>query len=168
MFKRTLRLYVWAIGLFGIVFALGLMLFAQPIVQILFQRGRFPPEATQQVVWLVVGLAIGLPASAILNITGRALTALQKTRALILTTTIFLICNTLLDVGFAPIWGGFGIALASSLAYTVKMLLFFALLRMEIGPLHLFKIAPELWSLTSMAAPVTYLLPRCSRPTSRF
>jgi putative peptidoglycan lipid II flippase len=149
LFKKTLRLYVWVLGCVAIAFALTLVLFAQPLVQMLFQRGRFSVQATEQVAWIITGLTIGLPAAAILNLMERALTALQNTRVLVVTTTAFLICNVALDIGLGLIWGGFGIALATSLAYIVKLLTVFALLRMAIGPLHLFVAPPEFLSLFS-------------------
>jgi putative peptidoglycan lipid II flippase len=149
VFKNTLRLCVWIVGFVAVFLSFGLIFFAQPIVQILFERGRFSSDATQHVRWLLIGLAIGLPAAAVLNLVGRALSALQQTRVLMVKATIFVIFNALLDISLAPVWGGFGIALATSLAYTIDMLLIVAALRMAIGPLSLFEVPPELLSFLS-------------------
>ncbi|GCE46800.1 murein biosynthesis integral membrane protein MurJ [Thermosporothrix hazakensis] len=138
-FKETLRLYLWGLGIAVTVLSLIMIVLATPIVQLLFQRGRFHTEDTALTANILIGFAIGLTPMAFGFTVSRAFSALQKTRVLLMMTTINIILNALFDAVFSFFWQSFGIALATSAYYFVSMFILLITLRRMIGPLHLFQ-----------------------------
>lgn len=156
-FKGTLRLYLWAVGIATIILSLGLLIFARPVVFIMFQRGKFDPGATEYVALLLVGLTLGLPQMAMAFLTSQALTAMKKARILMASTLNFVLFNAILDYVFSLLWGAFGIALATSIAYSINMIFLFIMLRITIGKLNLFTPPPELLKIVSRLGIMTWM-----------
>ncbi|MBE3560249.1 MAG: O-antigen ligase family protein, partial [Ktedonobacteraceae bacterium] len=146
-FKNTLRLYLWALGIVTVVLAIGMSLFGELAVRILFQHGAFTHDDTVRTATLLFGLMLGLPPTALAFLTSRAFSALKKTRVLMVMTIINVILNAAFDYTFKIFWGAFGIALATSAYYFCSMIILLVTLRIQIGKLDLLKPPPELLQL---------------------
>jgi putative peptidoglycan lipid II flippase len=96
--------------------AAGMMVLAQPIVRLAFERGAFTPEATRATAAALVAYAPGLAAMAATRVIMSALISSQKTGLQVLVG----ICSSLLNVGlnfaFIGHFGHVGLALASTVA----------------------------------------------------
>jgi putative peptidoglycan lipid II flippase len=148
-FKSMLRLYLWVAGLGALALGGLLIGFARPVVRVLFERGQFGPGATDRVVPLLIGLAMGLPFTALSFLLARAFSALGRTHVLMITTGTFVVFNTAFDLVLMRLWGGVGIALATSVSYALNAFILLLMLRVAIGDLHLPTVPPELTRLLS-------------------
>lgn len=144
VFKETLRLYIFVVGVGTTALAVGMIVLAHPLVAILFQRGAFSAENTNLTASALVGFALGLPPMALCFILIRAFSALGKTRVLMYTGIFSVIANAALDYILARFWQSTGIALATSAMYFGAMLVQLFLLRRAIGKLRLFAMPPEI------------------------
>jgi putative peptidoglycan lipid II flippase len=150
-FKETFRLYMWAVGIVTTVLSVGLILFAHPIIQLLFQRGNFTAEDTTRTATVFTGFAIGLVPMAFGFITARTFSALGKTNVLMYVTMFSVVANAIFDAIFGRLWQGFGIAFATSAVYYCTMIILLLTLGRMIGKLHLFtpprEVLTMIWKL---------------------
>ncbi len=146
-FKSTLRLYLWSLILCTLVLSLGMFLIAEPLVQVLFQRGAFSVAAAESVSAMLRGFMIGLVPMAVNFLLVRAFNALGETRIPMRIACLSVCANALFDALFARLWQGPGIALATSLVYLVNSVLLLTLLHRRIGNLQLWRCPPEIWAV---------------------
>jgi putative peptidoglycan lipid II flippase len=134
-FAFALRI-VWFIALPG---ALGLIILRQPIIQILFQHGRFSAESTQLTSRALLFYAVGLPAFAGLKLIVPAFYSTQDTRTPVRIAAYALGLNILLNALFleflfSKLYNG-SPPLASSLSAYFSFFFLFWLLRERLGRL---------------------------------
>lgn len=95
--------------------AVALMVLAEPIVRVVFERGRFTPDMTPQTAWALIAFVIGLPA----YVVTRALTPGYFAREDTVTPVRISIAVVIVSVGLAlalmPFIRHVGIALATGL-----------------------------------------------------
>ena len=127
----------------GLPITIWLMLLAEPMITILFQRGLFDAEATQLVANALVLLALGLIAMLFLEVIARSFYSLSDTLTPVLAggaqvATMALLSVSLRDTLFASRgWPPLGaLALGFSLSNYVEVLLLLWLLRRKLGSLH--------------------------------
>ncbi|NPV66170.1 MAG: murein biosynthesis integral membrane protein MurJ [Anaerolineae bacterium] len=135
----------------------GLILIAEPLVRVLFERGRWLPEATAGTAWALQFFALGLAAHALLEILARSFYALQDTWTPVIVGVITMAINVLLDVLLIRVIGEpgslargpfAGLALAMSLATALEAATLWLLLRRRIGGIG----GRRVWALTWRAA----------------
>jgi murein biosynthesis integral membrane protein MurJ len=136
-FKKTLRLYIWAVGSITILLTASMIVLAHPLVHMLFQRGEFTAADTKNTSVTMMGFIIGLAPMALGFLLSKAFSALGKTRFLMYVTIFSVLGNALFDYILAHYWQSFGIALATSAVYVCTMFMLVFMLRHEIGPLEL-------------------------------
>ncbi len=111
----------------------------RPIVNLLFQYGRFGPEAREATQEAFLFYSLGLAGHALIQILARAYYASKDTRTPLALTLISIGTNIVLSVLLAPTYGINGLALANSIATLAEAALFMALLapraRLRIGGL---------------------------------
>ena len=130
-FKETLHFYLWIMAISITVLSIFVIIFAHPLVQLLFQRGAFSTDDTNRTAIVLAGFAIGLAPMSLTFILPRAFSALGKTRVLMYVALFTVIGNAVFDYIFSHYWQSFGIALATSATYLCSMLiLLFAIQRM--------------------------------------
>ena len=100
----------------------------RPIVNLLFQYGRFGPEARESTQEAFLFYALGLAGHALIQILARAYYASKDTRTPLALTLISIGTNIVLSVLLAPLYGINGLALANSIATLAEAALFLALL----------------------------------------
>jgi putative peptidoglycan lipid II flippase len=129
-----------ALGLRSVVFLMlpvsaGLMLFATPIVRLMFERGQFDSSATAVVAGCLVAYAAGLVPMAAYYVVTRTYYALQNMRTPVATGAGMVALNAALAYALMRAFGVAGIALATAIVSFVNMGLLLWLLRRHLDPL---------------------------------
>jgi putative peptidoglycan lipid II flippase len=130
-----------SLGLRSMVFlmlpvSVGMIVFATPLVRVVFQRGQFGPEATIVVAACVAAYAVGLVPMAAYYVITRTYYALQNMRTPVATGGWMVGLNAILAYVFMRAWGATGIALATAVVSFVNVGLLFWLLRRSLGLLE--------------------------------
>lgn len=94
----------------------GLIVFARPVVVLLFQRGAFSEESVVLTRDCLVFYSLGIPFYAIREIASRALSSNMKQRLILKNTACSVAFNIIMDVLLYRPLGHIGLALATSLA----------------------------------------------------
>lgn len=100
--------------------AVGLVVLALPIIQLLFQRGQFRAEDAQLMYPVLVVYALGLPVFSFVNIVLRAFYAQKDTRTPVHAALLSFVVNIALSVVLMRSLGTVGLALASNVAIIVQ------------------------------------------------
>lgn len=131
--KQTLSLGIRITNFLSIPAAVGLIALSVPVVRLLFEQGKFGPEATYATAFALVFYSLGILSQCAIAIITRGFYALQDTvtplKVGLLTVLLNVIFNFLL---IKPLAHG-GLALAFSLTGTVNMFILLIILRNKIG-----------------------------------
>lgn len=114
----------------------GLMVMGQPIVRLLFERGYFNPGDTRMTATALVIYAAGLLSFAWVKVCVTGFYAVQNTRTPVLIATGSMLFNILLNFALVGPLGYAGLALATTIAYTVNALFLYLFLWNRFGPLY--------------------------------
>lgn len=134
-----------AFSIKGIIFiilpiSVGIFVFAYPLTEIIFQRGRFSAYSTQITAWALLFYSLSLFAYAVIGIIRNCFYALQDTLTPVKVSFFCVLINALLNVILMfPLKVG-GIALASSISAMINLILLYNILIKKIGGLHSFGI----------------------------
>ncbi|MDW7674354.1 MAG: murein biosynthesis integral membrane protein MurJ [Bacillota bacterium] len=128
--KATLMRGLRLVTLIAIPAGVGLIVLAEPIVALLFERGAFDATATAMTAKALIFFSVGMFAQAANLVITRAYYAVQDVRTPFIMSLISIIVNVVLSfILIKPLTHG-GLALANSLAATVNTgLLYFYLTR---------------------------------------
>jgi putative peptidoglycan lipid II flippase len=139
-FRSELKQGVSYLVFANLIATVLLLTLAEPIIRLLFERGKFTANSTQQATLALVCLAPGLVAFSLVNILARAFYALGDTRT---PMRVSVFCLTL-NLGLAAVlvWryeqGGLGLANTASACLNVCLLTYALrrkLKRLEMSPL---------------------------------
>lgn len=111
----------------------GLIVLREPIVALLFQRGEFDAAATQLTIQAVLYYSLGLWAFSAVRIIAATFFALQDARTPVRVAIISIIANILLGVILMKPMAHGGLALATSLASMLNLVLLMHALRARLG-----------------------------------
>ena len=129
-FRATLRQGVGYLIFVNLLASVLLLVLSEPIVRLLFQRGRFTAESTLHVSRAVACLAPGLIAFSMVNILARAFYAVGDTRAPMRISIVCLSINLVLAFCLIGPFGAAGLGIANSLSAVLNVgLLSYALHR---------------------------------------
>jgi putative peptidoglycan lipid II flippase len=136
-FRATLRQGVGTLTFFNLIAAVLLVVLAEPIVRLLFERGQFTAESTDRAALALLCLAPGLVAFSTVNILARAFYALGDTKTPMQISLATLVLNLVLVAALVgPLrQGGLGLANTITAAVNVWLLLF--ALRKKLGRLEM-------------------------------
>lgn len=109
---------------------------AQPIVQVLFQRGAFDASQRDLVADCLIAFSLGLAANGALLLLNRAFFSLQRPWLPTAAAGGNLVLNGVLDWLLYHPFGVWGIPLATSIANVVFLIVQWTVLRRSIGPLE--------------------------------
>jgi putative peptidoglycan lipid II flippase len=114
---------------------LAILVFAVPLVRIVFERGRFDAASTQITSQAVFFYALGLLAYAGVRFFSHAFYAMQDTLTPVKTAAVALLLNVVLNSFFVFVLHlrVAGLALASSISAAVNFLLLYARLKKAVG-----------------------------------
>lgn len=125
-FSITLLLFLILPAMFG------LMVMSEPIIQLLFQRGEFTPEAVRETSKALMAFCIGLWAVAGVRIMLSLFYSFQETKIPMICAVISIGVNVLLAFILIEPWGHSGLALSVSIASIVNFLLLISALQKQI------------------------------------
>jgi putative peptidoglycan lipid II flippase len=131
--RRTLRTYSGLVALVTVPATVGLFLFAQPLVRILFQRGAFTAHDTLIVARTEAWLALEIPFYVLGTLGVRLVSALKRNGVLMGIAAWNTALNAVLNWILMRRYGVAGIALSTSIVYVVSCTLIFFSTYMIIG-----------------------------------
>ena len=138
-------------------FAVGLIIFREPIVAILFERGEFNALMTKEVAGTLLFLSLGISFYVADRIVVPAFYSLQDTRTPVVISAIAVGC----DIFFSLLLMGplqvRGLALSTSIASLAHFSLLLAVLRRKIGPLGGRELLRSLFRIGLSTAPLGLL-----------
>jgi putative peptidoglycan lipid II flippase len=152
---------------------IGLIILREPIVRLLFQRGAFDPATTRLTAEALLYYAVGLWAFSGVRIVVSAFYALQDTKTPVKIAVISLIVNIFLSILLmGPMRHG-GLALATSVASAVNLILLIIALRKRLGRIGAHNILRSVVNSTVCAAVMggviwlvgLWAAPRCGKST---
>ena len=154
--KKTFLFALRIVSFITIPAAVGLVILREPIVQVLFQHGRFVAESTRLTARALLYYSIGLPAFAAVKLIVPAFYSTQDTRTPVRVAVITMLANVLLNVVFlsyffAKLKNG-GPALASALAGYLNVFTLFVIFRLRFGRLGTRDIAVSLAKIAVCAS----------------
>lgn len=149
-FKGLIRNGFNVILLITIPASVGMIVLAQPIVRLAFERGAFDPVATKMTSVALLFYSLGLVAAALRLLINRVYYSLQDTKTPMYNGLISLVLNIVLNLILIRSMAHGGLALATSIATTVTAGWLIYGLRKKIGSLGLSHLAK--CGLKSLAA----------------
>lgn len=132
--KRSVSEAINLINLFVIPATVGAMIFAEPVVRLLFGRGAFDPEAISMTSNGLFYYSIGMVGFGLREVLSRAFYSLQDTKTPMINAAIAMGMNIVLNIILSKYMGIGGLALATSISAVFCTGLLFVSLRKKIGP----------------------------------
>ncbi|SHJ54388.1 putative peptidoglycan lipid II flippase [Anaerobranca californiensis DSM 14826] len=132
--KRTLSEAINLVNILVIPATLGAMIFAEPVVRLLFGRGAFNERAIAMTSFALFFYSIGLIGKGLRLIISRAFYSMQDTKTPMINAAIGMVLNIILNIILSKYLGIGGLALATSIAAIFTTILLFISLRKKIGP----------------------------------
>ena len=131
--KSSLSEAISLINLMVTPATIGAIILAEPIVDFLFGRGAFTPEAVAMTSSALRFYSVGMLAFGLREVLSRAFYAQQDTKTPMINGFIAVIINIFLNIILSRYLGIGGLALATSISGIVAALLLFITLRKRIG-----------------------------------
>ncbi|MCI0535626.1 MAG: murein biosynthesis integral membrane protein MurJ [Verrucomicrobiales bacterium] len=146
-FRSTLGQGLGYLTFTNLIASVLLVILAEPIVRLLFERGEFTALSTRRAALAVACLAPGLIAFSIVNILARAFYALGDTRTPMLISSVCFVLNIVFTFGLVPVFRQGGMGLANTVSAICNMVLLFYALRRKMKHLNLALLKRTAWSL---------------------
>ena len=140
-FRGALSEAISMVALFVVPATAGLLIFSREIVEFLFARGAFVPEAVSMTTSALFFYSIGMTGDGLRYVLGRAFYSLQDTRTPVINATMAVGMNIVLNIVLSRFLGVGGLALATSISSLFSAFLMFITLRKRIGRLGIKDIA---------------------------
>jgi putative peptidoglycan lipid II flippase len=134
-FKETLNFSLRISNYILIPSLVGLTVLALPIVQVLFQHGRFSLENSHMTVAALIPYVLGLPAYSAIKILATGFYALKNTRTPVMIALADMVLHVIMNIVFMRWFGVGGLALSTAISAWFQAGLLFYYLRKETGPL---------------------------------
>lgn len=132
-FKFSLRKTMNVIIILIVPIVVGAVVLAVPIVKVLLQRGRFTYEDTLITANILKIYTVGILAVAIRDVMSRGFYSLHDSKTPMKNGMVAIVVNIVLNLLFIKFLGYKGLALASTIAGYVGLILFYFSLKKKIG-----------------------------------
>lgn len=132
--KKSVAESISVISLLVVPIIIGSMLFATPVVDLLFGRGAFDIKALSMTSNALFFYSIGMLGFGLRDVLSRAFYSMQDTKTPMINATVGVIINIVLNLILSKYLGIGGLALATSISAIVTTVLLFISLRKKIGP----------------------------------
>src|SRR5262249_22763994 len=129
----------------------GLLVLAPPVVQLLFERGRFLPSDTAATANAVRLYAVGLAGYSAVRIASPAFYAIGESRTPAIVSGLVIVVNVIASVALVRAMGFAGLALGTSIASIVNAGMLLWLLRARLGGLDVRRLLTALAEVTVAA-----------------
>ena len=136
-FRSTLRHGVGTLLFLNLIAAVLLVVLATPIVQLIFQHGKFTQASTDRASLALMCLAPGLVAFSTVNIMARAFFALGDTQTPMKISIVCLVVNLILSAAFIGPWRQGGLGIANTITSICNVTLLTFALRKKMGKLEM-------------------------------
>ena len=150
--KGTLAKTMNLVSLIVVPFTVGTMIFAVPVIKLLFGRGAFGLKAVELTSYALFFYAVGMTAVAYREILSRAFYAMHDTKTPMVNGAIAVVANIILNIILSRFLGIGGLALATSISAILAVALMFMSLRKKIGPFGIKNIAGTLGKIALASA----------------
>lgn len=134
---------------------LGLIVMRRPIIALLFERGAFTATDTQQAGTALLFYAAGLLSFVWVKVLVAGFYAVQNTKTPVIVASGSMFLNILLNCVLVGPMGYKGLALATTLSFTVNCVLLYVLLSDRFGPLWDRSFFSALWRVAAAAVMMT-------------
>ena len=134
--RETLRRSLLVLAFLTLPATAGLMVLARPIVRLLYERGRFGPEATEGTAVALVFYALGLVAYTSVKVLAPAFYALGAPRVPLLASGLAVGTNLVVNLALHESFGFRAVALGTSLGSIANAFLLAAVLERRLGGLR--------------------------------
>lgn len=131
--KKSLSEAISGINLLVIPATVGAMIFAEPIVRLLFDRGNFDAQAITMTSGALFFYSLGMIGFGLREVLSRAFYSLQDTKTPAINAAIAVVLNIILNIILSTFMGIGGLALATSISAIFGTVLLFVSLRKKIG-----------------------------------
>ena len=138
--------------------AWGLCMLAGPVVQTLFERGAFTPQATVLCAQLLPYAAVGLVALAANVVLTRCLYAAGAVRVAIAISVATVALNVALSLAWLPSLGARGLLLANAVSQTLQTIAYVAVAWRVLGGFHLRTVVVSLLKVGACSAVMAFAL----------
>ncbi|MFX0560697.1 murein biosynthesis integral membrane protein MurJ [Tepidibacillus infernus] len=138
--KKSVSEAVNGINLLVIPATIGAMIFAEPVVRLLFGRGAFDDQAISMTSYALFFYSIGMIGYGHREVLSRAFYSLQDTKIPMINAAIAVVLNIVLNIILSVYLGIGGLALATSISAIFGTILLFISLRKKIGSFGMRKI----------------------------
>ncbi len=132
----------WAIRfilLLGVPAMLGLILFGQPIISVLYYRGEFTLHDLEMVSYSLIAYSSGLLSYMMIKILAPGYFSRQDTKTPVRIGIIAMVANMVFNLMLAPFFGYVGLALATAMSATLNAVLLYR----GLSKLGVYKISKE-------------------------
>lgn len=140
-FKKVIANVIGAINLIVIPLMVGSLIFAGPIVELLFGRGAFDTKAMEMTANTLFFYSIGMMGTGVREIVSRAFYSMGDTKTPMINAAIGMALNIVLNLVLAKYLGIGGLALATSISATFIAALLIINLRKKIGSFGIKKVS---------------------------
>jgi len=100
---------------------IGLILLAKPLVHVLFEHGHFSAYATEQTSYVLIALAMGLPAYILIKVFSSTFFARENTLIPFIAAAIGIVTNLVLALCLVRSYGHVGIGIATAISSWVNV-----------------------------------------------
>ncbi len=132
-FKKSVSEAISSINLLVLPTTIGAMIFAEPIVRLLFGRGAFDANAISMTSYALFFYSIGMIGFGLREILSRTFYSLQDTKTPMINAAIAMTINIILNIILSKFLSIGGLALATSISAIFCTVLLFTSLRKKIG-----------------------------------
>ncbi|SJN37844.1 Proposed peptidoglycan lipid II flippase MurJ [Marinilactibacillus psychrotolerans 42ea] len=139
--KKSVSEAIGVISLLIIPVTVGIMIFAEPIIRLLFGRGAFDVDSIIMTSSVLFFYSLGMLGVGLREVLSRPFYAMQDTITPMINATIGVVINIILNILLSRYMGLAGLALATSIAAFVTSGLLFISLRKKVGSLGIKKIS---------------------------
>ena len=150
-FRSTLTQGVGYLFLINLLAAMLLLVLAEPMVRLLFERGKFTAMDTYRSGIALACLAPGLIAFSLNNVTARAFYALGDTKTPMKISSVCLVLNIIFGVILIPTFQQGGMGVANTLSGTFNVYLLIYALRRKLPKLTFKELLPQLGQMLTCA-----------------
>jgi putative peptidoglycan lipid II flippase len=147
-FKKTVGEAITGINMLVIPATIGSMIFAKPIIILLFGRGEFDNLAISMTSDSLFYYSVGMIGIGLREVLSRAFYSLQDTKTPMINAGIAVVMNIILNIVLSKVMGLGGLALATSLSAIFGSFLLFFSLRKKIGAFGLKKVFSSFLKVT--------------------
>ena len=111
----------------------GTLVLSEPIVKLLFERGKFSQSDTIMTANILMIYIISILAFSLRNVISRAFSSLHDTKTPMINGAIAIVFNIVLNIVLSKYMGYIGLAIATTIAAYIGLVIFLITLRKRIG-----------------------------------